>query len=232
MDTSDKPKEKPHYIGHRQRLRERFLSSGGQALADYEILEMLLFPARPQGDVKPLSKQLIDQFGGLFKVLTADAQRLSAEGGLSDASIAAIKIVQVAAERMLKAEITARPIIQSWTMLLDYCRMTMGNKTVEEFHVLFLNHKHMLIADEVQQKGTVNHTPVYPREVVRRALELGASAIILVHNHPSGDPSPSQSDIDITKQIIAAANPLDVSVHDHVIVGERGHYSFKSHGLI
>lgn len=222
----------PHYLGHRQRLRHRFLNGGAEAVVDYELLEMMLFAAHPRGDVKPLAKRLLKTFGSISKVLTAEPERLMAVEGMGEAAVAALKVVQVSAERMLREQVENRPVIQSWTALLDYCRISMAHKKVEEFRILFLNHKNELIADEVQQRGTVNHTPVYPREVVKRALELGASAIILTHNHPSGDPTPSGPDIDMTKQIIAAAKPLGVSVHDHLIISEKGHYSFKSHGMI
>lgn len=222
----------PSYLGHRQRLRTRFLKSGANALADYELLEMVLFSAHPRGDVKPLAKRLIAKFGSFAKVMTAEPLRLLEVEDMGEAAVAAIKTVQAAAELMIKEQVAERPVIQSWTMLLDYCRMSMAHKKVEEFHILFLNHKNALIADEIQQKGTVNHTPVYPREVVKRALELGASSIIMLHNHPSGDPTPSKSDIDMTKQVIAAAAPLGVQVHDHVIIGDGGHFSFKSHNLI
>lgn len=208
------------------------MEGGGSALADYEVLEMILFSAHPRGDVKPLAKRLLAKFGGLAKLFNAERQALLAVEGMGDAAVAALKIVQVAAERILREPMTERPILQSWTALLDYARMSMAHKKVEEFRIIFLNHKNALIGDEVQQRGTIDHTPVYPREVVKRALELGASAIILLHNHPTGDPTPSKADINVTKQIIAAATPLGIMVHDHLVVGEKDHFSFKSNGLL
>jgi DNA repair protein RadC len=224
-------KEIPHYTGHRQRLRERFLKSGHNALADYELLEIILYGANPRSDTKPLAKKLLDHFGRFGAVFNATPAELAKVEGISDAAIVAIKAVQATAERLLKEEASEGPIIQSWTALLDYCRVSMGHKKTEEFHVLFLNHKNRLIGDEAQQ-GTVNHAAVYPREVVKRALELGASAIILVHNHPSGDPNPSKDDIEITKQIKNAATALNLGLHDHLIIAGAKHYSFKSNGLL
>lgn len=224
--------DEQHYLGHRARLRERFLGLGGEALPDYELLELILFSARPRGDVKPLAKRLLKQFGSFDKVIYADEPSLRQIDEVGDAVISALKTVRVSAARLLKNEIGDQPVIQSWSALLDYCKLAMGKSKIEEFRVLFLNHRHALIADEVLHKGTVNHTPVYPREVVKRALEHGASAIILLHNHPSGDPTPSKADIDVTQQIIDAAKTINVTVHDHVIITETGHYSFKSFGLI
>lgn len=224
--------ETEHYIGHRARLRERFLGPGGDALPDYELLELILFSARPRGDVKPLAKRLLKQFGSFDKVIYADEISLRGVDEVGDAVISALKTVRVASQRLIKSEIGDQPIIQSWSALLDYCKLAMGRAPVEEFRVLFLNNRHALIGDEVMQRGTVNHTPVYPREVVKRALELNASAIILLHNHPSGDPTPSQADIDITLKIVEAAKTMNVTVHDHVIITDTGHYSFKSFGLI
>lgn len=224
--------ENEHYIGHRSRLRERFLGASGDALPDYELLELILFAARPRGDVKPLAKRLLKQFGSFDKVIYADEHALRAVDEVGDAVISALKTVRVAAQRLVKSEIGDQPIIQSWSALMDYCKLAMGKNTIEEFRVLFLNHRHALIADEVMQRGTVNHTPVYPREVVKRALELSASAIILVHNHPSGDPTPSKADIDITQKIVEATATINVGVHDHIIITETGHYSFRSFGLL
>lgn len=221
-----------HYLGHRQRLRQRFLSDGGEHLPDYELLELLLFGAKSRGDVKPLAKQLIKHFGSFDAVLQASIEDLKTIDGVGVSVLAALKATELAAKRLVKAPAKERPVIQSWSALLDYCRLAMGKAKVEQFRILFLNHKNLLIADEVQQTGTVDHTPVYPREVVKRALELGASAIILAHNHPSGDPSPSQSDIDMTNKILDATETMGISVYDHVIISETGHYSFKSHGLI
>jgi DNA repair protein RadC len=227
------PTEKePDHAGHRARLRERFLKGGSSAVADYELLEMILYSASPRADTKPLAKKLLAHFGDFAKVMHATPVELAKVKGMGEAAIAAVKTVQLASERLLKAEVTQGPIIQSWTALLDYCRISMGHKKVEEFRVLYLNHKHALIADEILQTGTVNHAPVYPREVVKRALDLGASAMILAHNHPSGDATPSKDDIDITKQIVAAAASLGLTVHDHLIIAGSKHYSFKSKGIL
>jgi DNA repair protein RadC len=181
---NDAPADKPHYLGHRQRLRERLLDGGIEPLADYELLEFLLYSARPQGDTKPLAKQLIDRFGGLAAVLSADREALR-DAGLKDPTIAALLVVREAAARLLRGEIADRPVISNWQALVDYCTARIGFAAAEEFHLLFLDRKNALIADERQQHGTVDHTPVYPREVVKRALELNATAIIMVHNHPT-----------------------------------------------
>lgn len=223
---------KPLHSGHRKRLRERFLKGGSDALADYELLEMILFPAKPIGDVKPMAKLLLQQFKSFGGVLHAGEEALLALDGVNEAAVVAIKVAKAASERLLKEEVADKPIMKNWTQLLDYCRIHIGHQPHEEFHVLFLDSKLQLIADERQQRGTVNHTPVYPREVVKRALELGASSIILVHNHPSGDVNPSKDDVDVTKLIIAAAKPLGIEVHDHLIIGARKHFSFKSKGVI
>lgn len=225
--------EKPHYHGHRDRLRERFLSAGPDALPDYELLELLLFQAIPRRDVKPLAKELLTAFGSLWAVTQASPEQLKARFGFSDGIIAALRVVGAIGLRMARQQVIGQPILSSWQKLLDYCAGAMAHEPVEQFRLLFLDRKNTLIADEVQQRGTVDHTPVYPREVVRRALELSASAVILVHNHPSGDPTPSRADIEMTKQIMAAATALGVVVHDHVIIGKGGRYvSFKSAGLM
>lgn len=224
--------DSPHYLGHRARLRERFLEAGGEHLPDYELLELILFSARPRGDVKPLAKRLLKEFGSFAKVMYADEAALRTIDEVGDATIAALKTIRISAQRMIKSEIADQPVIQSWSALMDYCKLAMGNNKVEEFRVLFLNHRHALIADEVMQRGTINHTPVYPREIVKRALELSAAAIILLHNHPSGDSTPSKADIDITQKIIEAAGTVNITVHDHVIISQSGYYSFKSFGLI
>lgn len=224
-------KEKQHYHGHRGRLRERFLANPS-SLPDYEILELLLFPASPRKDVKPLAKALIEKFGSFAKVLKASDDQLLKIDGMSIAGIAAIRSVEEAASRLLLAEVKEKPVLNNWVKLLDYCRTEMGHLKNEQFRILFLNSKNMLIADEVQQEGTINHTMAYPREIVKRALELSASSIILLHNHPSGDPSPSQADIDLTDQIVAAAKPLGVKVHDHLIITEGEHFSFRSNQLL
>lgn len=224
--------DKPHYTGHRARLRQRFLDAGAEAVADYELLEMILYAASPQRDTKPLAKKLLAQFGSFANVLQAPLEHLRAVEGVGDAAIASIKVAQASAQRLLREQATAAPVINTWQTLLDYCRLQMGASMVEEFRVLFLNQKHMLIADEVQHKGTVNHTTAYPREVVKRALELGASSIILAHNHPSGDPTPSQADVDMTQQIHNAAKALGIKLHDHLIIAKDKHFSFKSHEFL
>ncbi len=224
--------EKPHYLGHRRRLRQRLLEGGTEALPDYELLEFLLFSARPQGDMKPLAKALLKRFGSLGAVLTADAESLMAVRGMGEASIATLKATREAGLRLIRAEVKDRPVLSSWQKLLDYCTAAAGYAEVEEFHLLFLDRKNALIADERQQRGTIDHTPVYPREVVKRALELGASALIMVHNHPSGDPTPSKADIEMTREVQKAAAVLGVTLHDHVILGRGRHASLKSLGLI
>jgi DNA repair protein RadC len=218
--------------GHRSRLRERFLNGGRIAVAEYEMLEMVLFAAKPRGDVKPLAKHLIRQFGSFRGVITAPVNELLKVEGVGSSVVAALKVVESATELLLQQEIQDKPVIQSWTALLDYCRLTMAEKKVEEFRVLFLNRGNHLIADEIQQRGTVDQTAVYPREILKRALDHGASAIILVHNHPSGNPTPSKEDIEMTKQVVQAAQPFNIRVHDHLVIARKGHYSFKSHGLI
>ncbi len=218
---------KPHYAGHRERLRDRFLQAGADALADYELLELLLFRAIPRADTKPLAKALIARFGSFAEVLGAPPHLLAETKGVGPAVALEIKIAAAAAERMLKSTIRGRQVLTSWSAVIDYCRAAMAFETREQFRILFLDKKNALIADEVQQTGTVDHTPVYPREVVRRALELSATAIILVHNHPSGDPTPSRADIDMTRLIVESAKPLGIAVHDHIIIGKTGHASLK-----
>ncbi|MGA8613011.1 MAG: DNA repair protein RadC [Xanthobacteraceae bacterium] len=222
----------PHYYGHRERLRGRFREAGAAALSDYELLELLLFRALPRRDVKPLAKLLLEKFGSFAEVITAPEARLAEVKGLGDSGVTELKIVQAAASRLLRGKVKKRPALSSWSAVLDYCRTAQAFADRELFRVLFLDKRNQLIADEVQQTGTVDHTPVYPREVVKRALELSATAIILVHNHPSGDPTPSQADIQMTQQIIAVAQPLGISVHDHIIVGKEGHASLKGLKLI
>jgi len=222
----------PHYHGHRERLRERFLDAGSDALADYELLELLLFRAIPRRDVKPLAKSLLEKFGSFAEVIAAPRQRLAEVGGLSDAAITELKVVEAAAHRFARGTVRQRHVLSSWSAVLDYCRAAMAFADKEQFRVLFLDKRNQLIADEVQQVGTVDHTPVYPREVVKRALELSATAVILVHNHPSGDPTPSRADIEMTKLIIEVAKPLGIAVHDHIIVGKEGHASLRGLGLI
>jgi DNA repair protein RadC len=217
----------PHYHGHRQRLRTRFLEAGADALSDYELLELILFRAIPLRDVKPLAKDLIARFGSFAEVIAAPPKRLAEVKGLGDAAIAELKIVQAAASRLARGQVKRRTVLSSWSSVLDYCRTAQAFADKEQFRILFLDKRNALIADEVQQTGTVDHTPVYPREVVKRALELSATAVILVHNHPSGDPTPSHADIVMTKAIIEVAKPLGIAVHDHIIVGKEGHASFK-----
>lgn len=218
--------------GHRARLRERFLAAP-DALPDYELLELLLFSAHPRGDVKPLAKRLINHFKTFAGVLNATPERLGdVEGAESIAVQTAIRATREAALRLTRAEVIDRPAISSWQQLIDYCQLSFGHATAEEFRILFLDRKNKLIRDEQQTKGTVDHAPVYPREVVRRALELGASAIILVHNHPSGDPTPSRADIDMTKAVRDATKAVGVTLHDHLVIGHGRHASFKTLGLL
>ncbi|TMJ89887.1 MAG: JAB domain-containing protein [Alphaproteobacteria bacterium] len=218
----------PHYHGHRDRLRQRFLQAGSDALHDYEMLELVLFRAIPRRDVKPLAKELIARFGSFAEVIAAPIELLKEVEGLGEAAITDLKIVQAAANRLLRGEVKKRHVLSSWSSVLDYCRTAMAFESKEHFRILFLDKGNHLIADEQQQTGTVDHTPVYPREVVKRALELSATAVILVHNHPSGDPTPSRADIDMTKAIIEVARPLGIAVHDHLIVGKDGHASLKA----
>ena len=228
----DEPADEPHYHGHRERLRERFYSAGPDALSDYELLEMSLFPALPRRDTKPLAKSLLKAFGSFAEVVHAPEARLREIKGIKDASIHQLKLIAAAATRIARGEMRERRQLSSWNDVIDYCRSSMAFADKEQFRLLFLDKRNQLIADEVQQTGTVDHTPVYPREVIKRALELSATALILVHNHPSGDPTPSQADIQMTKAIIALATPLGIAVHDHVIVGRGGHASLKGMRLI
>jgi DNA repair protein RadC len=225
-------RQRPHYHGHRERLRERFREAGSGALADYELLELVLFRALPRRDVKPLAKALMDAFGSFGEVIAAPERRLREIPGLGEETITELKIVQAAAQRLLRDEVRRRPVLSSWSSVLDYCRGTMAFADREQFRILFLDRRNQLIADEVQQVGTVDHAPVYPREVVKRALELSSTAVILVHNHPSGDPTPSRADIQMTQAIIDVAKPLGIAVHDHIIVGKDGHASLKGLRLI
>src|SRR5713101_1234457 len=224
--------EAPHYLGHRKRLRARFLEAGAQALSDYELLELILFRAIPQRDLKPLAKTLLAKFGSFAEVISARKERLEEVKGLSDAAVAELKIVQAAATRLVRGQVKERPVLSSWSNVLDYCRSAMAFDDKEQFRILFLDKRNHLIADEQHQTGTVDHTPVYPREVVKRALELAATAVILVHNHPSGDPTPSRADIEMTQAIVEVTRPLGIAVHDHLIVGKDGHASLKALKLI
>jgi DNA repair protein RadC len=225
-------KEEPHYAGHRERLRERFVSGGAGALPDYELLELVLYAAIPRRDVKPLAKALLAKFGSFADVIAAPRERLLEMEGIGEGAVAQLKIVEAAALRLSKTKVLGRPALSSWQALLDYCAAAMARNPHEEFRILFLDRKNALIADEVQGQGTVDHTPVYPREIVKRALELSASAIILVHNHPSGDPTPSRADIEMTREIVAAAKALRIAVHDHLVVARAGTASFKALGLM
>ena len=220
------------HLGHRDRLRERFRKGGANAMPDYELLELVLFRAIPRRDVKPLAKDLIRRFGSFAEVISAPPERLAEIPGLGAAAITELQIVRAAALRLAKGAVAERPLLTSWMEVLDYCRAAMAFETREQFRILFLDKKNRVIADEVQQQGTVDHTPVYVREIVKRALELSSTAIILVHNHPSGDPKPSRADIDMTRQIIESARHLGIVIHDHIIIGRDGHASFKGMGLI
>ena len=229
-DVSKKPE--PHHTGHRDRLRERFLKSGVDGLQDYELLEMILFSAIPRRDVKPLAKNLLKEFGSISGILSAGITDLQKVKGLSENAAILFKAVQALAQKMLWNDIEKQPVLSSWQKLLDYCHVAMAHEKREHFRVLFLNRKNQLMADEVQQTGTVDQAAVYPREIVKRALDLGASAVILVHNHPSGDPTPSKADIEMTNEIIRAAATMDILVHDHLIISRNGHTSFKALGLV
>jgi DNA repair protein RadC len=218
--------------GHRERLRARFLKGGADAMPDYELLELTLFAALPRRDTKPLAKALLLRFGSFAEVIAAPRARLMEVKGVGESVANHLKIVEAAAQRLAKTSVIGRPALSSWAALLDYCTTAMARRESEEFRILFLDRKNVLIADEVQNKGTVDHTPVYPREIIKRALELSASAIILVHNHPSGDPTPSKADIMMTREIVTAAKALGLAVHDHLVIGRGGHASFKSLGLL
>ena len=219
-------------IGHRGRLRERFRQGGADAIPDYELLEMVLFRVFSRGDTKPIAKRLLAKFGTFAEVVNAAPERLMEVQGIGDRAVEELKLIKAAAERLARRQILTKPALSSWVQVIDYLRIAQGLEMREQFRIMFLDKKNNLIADEVQGRGTVDHTPVYVREVVKRALELSATAIILAHNHPSGDPTPSRADIDMTKQIIDAARPLGISVHDHIIVGRDGNASFRALGLI
>ncbi|MCB9983354.1 MAG: DNA repair protein RadC [Rhodospirillales bacterium] len=222
---------KPHYRGHRDRLRERFAKTP-DALADYELLELVLFLAIPQKDVKPLAKDLIARFGGLAEIMHAPIEELTKIEGIKDKTALALKSITALSNRAAKNELMNKPVLNSWTRLMDYCHSTMAHETREHFRILFLNKKNELIADEIQGSGTVDHTPAYPREIMKRALELGATALILMHNHPSGDSKPSQADVDMTNQIINAGQPFNIVIHDHIVISKNGYSSFKNMGLL
>ncbi len=227
-----KQKKKPHYAGHRNRLRERFLKGGREALAEYELLELLLFMAIPRKDVKPLAKELIKTFGSFSGVIHAQPDTLKQTAQLTDSSIIALKIIKAASFELMKQDLINKPVLSNWQHLLDYLQATMAHEKREMLRLLFLNKKNELIADEIQQTGTIDHTHVYVREVIGRALELGATALILVHNHPSGRSEPSPDDVEMTNDVIDAAKPLNIKIHDHVIISKNGYYSFKNDGMI
>ena len=232
MTNGDETPDAPHFVGHRERLRERFRRGGSTALNDYEFLELILFRAVPRRDVKPIAKALMARFGSYADVLAARPERLAEVAGLGEAAITDLKIVEAAARRLAQASIEKRRNLGSTTAVIDYCRTAMAYIDHEEFRILFLDKKNQLLADEVQGVGTVDHAPVYPREIMRRALELGATALILVHNHPSGDPAPSTADIAMTLQIATLGKGLNIVVHDHLIIGRQGHASFRGLKLI
>ncbi len=228
---SDQGSALPHYHGHRERLKERFREAP-TGLRDYELLELILFQAVPRRDTKPIAKALLERFGTLSEIFGAPETLLQEVEGVGESVSLHLKVYQETARRFAKDGIRERPLLDSWSAVIDYCRAAMAHQPIEQFRVLFLDKRNMLIADEVQQSGTVDHTPVYPREVVKRALELSATAIILVHNHPSGDPTPSRADIQMTKQLIDSARPLGIAIHDHIIVGRNGHASLKGLKLV
>jgi DNA repair protein RadC len=224
--------DEPHYRGHRERLRARFADAGERGMPDYELLELVLFRSIPQRDVKPIAKALVARFGSFAEVLGAAPERLQEIDGVGESVALDLKIIEAAAVRMTRGALRDRPVLSSWADVLAYCRAAMAFAEREEFRLLFLDKRNALIADEVQGSGTVDHTPVYPREIVRRALELNATAIVLVHNHPSGDPTPSSADIRMTQEIVAISTPMGITVHDHIIVGRNGHASFRGLKLI
>jgi DNA repair protein RadC len=222
---------RPHYHGHRGRVRERVLKGGIEPLADYELLELLLFYAIERIDTKPLAKKLLERFGTLGDVFAAEAGQLR-EFDIDQRTLVMFRAMRETARRLAERKVKDMPVLTTWQLLLDYCHTALAHEKTEQFRILFLDRKNVLIADEVQQRGTIDHTPVYPREVVKRALELGAAALILVHNHPSGDPKPSRDDIEMTREIKAAAEALGIAIHDHLVIGRKGHSSFRSLGLL
>jgi DNA repair protein RadC len=224
--------DKPHYLGHRERLREKFLEQGPDSLADYEIVELLLTLARPRIDCKPIAKALLKRFGSLPALMAANTEALKSVDDVGDSTVIALKLVQAVAQRMLKREVLDKPVLDSWNRVLDYCHSVMAHQREEQLRLFFLDGRNALVADEMQSKGTVNHTPLYVREVVRRALELGASALIMAHNHPTGDPSPSRDDIALTREVRSALKAVGVSLHDHIIIGRKGHVSLRSMNVI
>ncbi len=232
-DTPSNGREQPSYLrDHRARLRERFIVGGADALPDYELLELVLFRAIPRQDVKPLARRLLETFSDFNGVVSAPASRLREIKGAGESVVTELKIVEAAAHRLARSRVLRKQVVSSWDALLEYCQTAMAHKDIEQFRILFLDRKNVIIADEAQARGTVDHVPVYPREVVKRALELNASALILVHNHPSGDPTPSQADIDMTAQIQLAAEALGITLHDHLVIGKSRELSFRSNGLL
>ncbi len=229
---ADSKIDTPHYHGHRDRLRARFADAGGDALADYELLELALFRSIPRRDVKPLAKDLIKRFGDLGRVCAASVDQLTGVKGVSEKTALDLRLMQAMAIRIAREQVTGRTVISSWSALLDYLRAALQHASTEEFRVLYLDKKNRLVSDEFQARGTVDHAPVYPREIVKQAIALDSSALILVHNHPSGDPTPSQADIEMTRRIKEAAKPFDIVVHDHIIVGRERTASFKALGLL
>lgn len=230
--SAELEKDIPHYHGHRDRLRQRFVDGGTDTLQDYELVELLLFMAVPRRDVKPLAKTLLKKFGSFPDLMNASLHDLTQIDGISKNTAIALKTVNAAAHRLMKQELMRKPVLNNWTRLMDYCHVTMAHEKREHFRILFLNKKNEMLADEIQGSGTVDHTPAYPREIIKRTLELGATAIILLHNHPSGDPKPSQADIEMTQAIIRAAQPFDIIIHDHIIIARTGYSSFKNMGLM
>ncbi|MEM1371662.1 MAG: DNA repair protein RadC [Pseudomonadota bacterium] len=232
IQCTDKSAEKPHYHGHRERLRQRFFSGRNDALPDYELLELALFFSRRQGDTKPTAKALLAEFGSFANVINAPIDRLKDVKGVGDQAATLLKVIQAATLRVTKTQISNKPVLSSWADVLSYLHAVQAYEPCEIFRTLYLDKKNRLIGDEEQNRGTVDHTPVYIREVLKRALEHSATALILVHNHPSGDPQPSEADITMTRQIIDAAKPLGISVHDHIIVGRQGHKSLRKLGVM
>ncbi len=232
LTAIDPPEEAPGHLGHRARMREKLLGAGPEALLDHELLEMVLFLALPRRDTKPIARALLARFGSFANAIAAPLNELREVEGLGEAGAAALRTVQAAALRLARAEVMDQPVLNNWDRLLDYLTVALTRERVEQFRVLFLDTRNRLIADEAQARGTVNHTPVYPREVVKRALELQATALILVHNHPSGDPTPSRADLEMTQEIKAAAGSLGIVLHDHLVVGNGRHLSFRREGLL
>lgn len=229
---SNTGKQPSYLVDHRRRLRNRFMQGGAGAMPDYELLELILFRAIPRRDVKPLARALLDRFGDFNRVISAPVTLMREVSGVGEAVIVELKVVEASAQRLSRARVLKQHVVSSWDALLDYCHTTMAHLQTEQFRVLYLDRKNILIADEEQARGTVDHVPVYPREVAKRALELNASALILVHNHPSGDPSPSRADVDMTQQVVAACDALGLALYDHLIIGKSRELSFRSEGLI